>query len=422
METTRHLIAAAMIGALTACSSGSSQGHTGQGGDSTAPGVGGTGGTQPADGGVDASPPAHLPNPILADLPDNTALDLGGYACDQPADDPGGCGAITDYSRFNYDPVTHRLLMFGGGHAGRTGTDVVAFDFITLKWSSLYPSVLCADMIPDNWDPATSSWKATSNGTSSPVARHTWDMMVVMDVAGAHQLVIITSGGVSGTKPETCGAPKPPFPEVPFYGPMLRYDISASTWTYGTKSMDGLFYYANAAEADPISHKIVVLGSEGLQLFDPSTESAELLTGAPSGLGYSNNLVYFPPNDRFYYIARGTPTKVFEVQVDRANPAASSITELTTTGAPHTEESGWAYDAANHVIGGGVTDGVFHALDPITRAWTSRTMAVAPADGGGAVGTVAFHALDYDPVDNVYLFLTDYASGRRTWAYRYHAP
>ncbi|MFT3766132.1 MAG: hypothetical protein QM820_11545 [Minicystis sp.] len=412
-----------MIGALTACSSGSSQGHTGQGGGAGAPGTGGTGGAPPApDGGVDASSPPHDPNPILAGLADNTALDLGAYGCDQPADGPAGCGAITDYSRFNYDPVTHRLLMFGGGHAGRIGTDVVAFDFATLKWSSLYPSVLCADMIPDNWDPATSSWKETNNGTSSPVARHTWDMMVVIDVGGAHELVIVTSGGIGGTTPELCGDPKPPFPEVQLHGPMLRWDIAASTWSYGTKSMDDLFYYADAAEADPVSGKIVVLGSEGLQRFDPATESVEILAGAPSDLGYSNNLVYFPPNDRFYYIARGNPTRVFEVQVDRSSAGASSVMEIATTGAPPSGESGWAYDSVNQVIGGGVADGVFYAFDPVSRAWTSKTMGVAPADGGSPIGTIAFHALDYDPVDNAYIFLTDYASGRRTWAYRYRAP
>jgi hypothetical protein len=42
-----------------------------------------------------------------------------------------------------------------------------------------------------------------------------------------------------------------------------------------------------------------VLGTEGLQFFDPATESAELLAGAQGDLGYSNNLVYSPPNDRF---------------------------------------------------------------------------------------------------------------------------
>ena len=43
----------------------------------------------------------------------------------------------------------------------------------------------------------------------------------------------------------------------------------------------------------------------------------------------------------------------------------------------------------------------------------------ASSPSGKSIGTVAFHALKYDPVDNVFLFLTDYRSGWRMWAYRY---
>ena len=33
-------------------------------------------------------------------------------------------------------------------------------------------------------------------------------------------------------------------------------------------------------------------------------------------------------------------------------------------------------------------------------------------------GSQAFHALRYDPVNNVFIFVTDYDSGQHTWAYR----
>ena len=38
---------------------------------------------------------------------------------------------------------------------------------------------------------------------------------------------------------------------------------------------------------------------------------------------------------------------------------------------------------------------------------------------GGPIGTMASHTLDFDPVDGVFLFLTEYDSGSRMWAYRY---
>ena len=43
--------------------------------------------------------------------------------------------------------------------------------------------------------------------------------------------------------------------------------------------------------------------------------------------GYSNNLVYFPPNQKMYLMARGTPTTVFEVTLDRSDWRASTVHE-----------------------------------------------------------------------------------------------
>jgi hypothetical protein len=57
-------------------------------------------------------------------------------------------------------------------------------------------------------------------------------------------------------------------------------------------------------------------------------------------------------------------------------------------------------------------------FDPVRGDWSTTTIQV---EGGGKVGTQAFHALDYDPVANVYLFISNAASGFRVWAYRYRA-
>ena len=51
--------------------------------------------------------------------------------------------------------------------------------------------------------------------------------------------------------------------------------------------------------------------------------------------------------------------------------------------------------------------------DERLQVWTSH-----PITKGGSPGTQAFHAIAYDPVDNVFVFVTDYNSGRHTWAYR----
>src|SRR5215831_20481279 len=85
----------------------------------------------------------QIQNPKLISIPQNTALDLGRF------DGAAGGGvpncytaeAITDYSRFTYDSVNHQMLMFGGGHASTPRTDVIKFDFGTLQWTSMYPSM-----------------------------------------------------------------------------------------------------------------------------------------------------------------------------------------------------------------------------------------------------------------------------------------
>jgi hypothetical protein len=87
---------------------------------------------------------------------------------------------------------------------------------------------------------------------------------------------------------------------------------------------------------------------------------------------------------------------------------------------PDSVESGWAYDAANQLIGGGIRDNRFYAFDPIARHWQERVIAVV-SDAVSEVGSVAYHALDYAPLDNVFIFLSDAGGGGadRTWAYRF---
>ena len=141
----------------------------------------------------------------------------------------------------------------------------------------------------------------------------------------------------------------------------------------------------------------------------------DFTTVTATDVGYSNNLVYFPPNDRFYYLTRGEPVGVLEIAFDRAAMSAT-VTRVDVPDPPNNpNETGWAYDDEHQIIGGGVAGGQFLAFDPAAKTWTARTMTVDSADA--AVPDLAFHALDYDPVDGVFLWLS--APDRRTWAYRF---
>ena len=121
-----------------------------------------------------------------------------------------------------------------------------------------------------------------------------------------------------------------------------------------------------------------------------------------------------------YYIARESPTRVFEVNLERSDFSKSSVTELTkmTGDIPNSDESGWAYDASHQRIGGGVKDGAFYAFNPINKSWTKQIM-TPQSSSSQAVGTLAYHALAYDPIDQVFLFISNYSSGRHVWTCRY---
>jgi hypothetical protein len=345
---------------------------------------------------------AAEPNSRLASLPDNTAVDLGPYTCNAPADDPFRCETITDYSGFVYDGVNYQLLMFGGGHSATHRTDVAAFSFKTLTWSSAYPSTFCRDMRLSNRGLVRGDWLTSGH----PIARHTYDMLVWAD--NVKRLLLL--GDISGQG--YCVEKSPPDKELYFLvGKIAMYDPAERTWSYSPLNDDGWEDFASA-EYDPISGLVIVVDRYSVWTYDPVKQTrTKRLAYVNGAMGYAKNLVYFPPTRKMYYIADGAI--VFELDSRLNLKQVSGI----TGDIPKLAETGFAYDAVNQIIGGGVSQGVFYAYDPVRKTWASHVMKTLPA--GERVGTVAFHAHAYDPVNNVFIFITDAESGRRTWAYRY---
>jgi hypothetical protein len=343
---------------------------------------------------------AFSSNATLSALPSNTAADLGLYTthCADSTGDPDNCGRYGDYSRFTYDPEHHQILFFGGGHATTMRDDIDVFNFQNLSWESAYKSTLCNQMTTIASD---GSWSSTGH----PVARHTYDQLIY--APNAHGLFItspVYGAGYCGTYGgcgEWCA------------GKMFLYNPDTKTWTAKTTATNSAHVWSS--EYDPVSGKIVSAGGGGLNVYDPVADSKTTPVSSSQISGYADNLVYYPPTDRFYYMARGNPVKVYEVTLDRASWNKSTITEITgMTGTPRTDETGWAYDTANKIIGGGVTNGIFYAFDPVLKSWTSQT---AQKQGGGSASFTCYsHCLDYDPVDQVFIMLgTDF----HTWAYCY---
>lgn len=373
-----------------------------------------------ADGAAEDEPDAQIDlpdastemHPRFASLADENAIDLGAFDCSEPTGEgEGQCRAVTDYSGLVYDSVSHQLLMFGGGHATTMTDTIFAFDLNdTLRWTELYEPTPCDVMVAGNLDAELGAWNmGTSGPYPRPLSIHSYDLNAFSPER--NQLVLISrsfTGGYCNTVGNDVG------------GPIAHYGLSTGAWSFSTTEPS---HTIAASELDPTTGLIVVLGSDGLKLYDPVSETyaseVESLDHAQGGsfdvtaLGYANHLVYFPPNDTFYYFMRGQPVDVVALKLDRAAPEQSTLELLATEGpsSPH-EEPGYDYDSANAIIGGGVHDNHFYAFDPATASWTEHAIQ------GDAPGTQAFHALGYDPVSNVFVFRSDSSTGQHTWAFR----
>lgn len=359
----------------------------------------------------DAGPFAK--NPTLAGLPDNTALDLGEYSCRERLPQIADyCETIVDFSRFNYDPYHHRILMFGGGHAATGRTDLDAFSFSTLAWNSLYPSMSCADVMRGDIDP-----RGFHRGTGHPAARHTYDMSVVGEVDGVGRLFLLSTEGFSGW----CHPYGSPMESVASY-PLTS---SVSRWGYSVR-FTLPWLYAAAADFDPVSGMVIVIGSTmeagagGMWVYSPKLEKVVAFVSSAPYEGLDDNLLYYPPNQRLYLIEHGAPYRVREIELDRSDWARSKARLLAISGPALSggRATGWAYDSAHELFGGGVTNGMFHLFDPKTSEWKWLRMNVR-SSSGASPGTVQAHLLDYDPVNNVFFFIAEGPQGFRTWAYRY---
>ena len=347
---------------------------------------------------------AFVPNPALADLPGNTAMDLGPTALPGPAGESFSADSVTGYSGLVLDMNHHQLLMFGGGHAGTFTDAIYAFSFETLSWAALYPPTPVADMVCANFNDTLGGWNAGPAGPyPRPAARHTYDLLAVPP--GRREFLVFRTGDGGNGQVDTCNYYWGSDNRAP------RYSFVTGTWDFPSIGFGGGFGN-EAVEPDPVSGSIVAVGSAGLFVFDPASSAAtQPVDGwGAADLGYANHLVYSEAGDAFYYFNRNGQT-VWRLAFNRATPAQSTLTAVPYTGTyPDHGEPGYAYDRAHGIIGGAVFQGRFHVFDPGLQTFTSLAM------GGPTPADLSYHALAYDPVNNVFVFVAD---DRHTWVYRF---
>lgn len=383
-------------------------------------------------------------NTTLTAIAANTALDLGALTSNQIGD-VCGVGSVLGFTRFTYDSNNHQMLLFGGGHGGSPRTDVMKFDLGQLIWSKAYAGTPISAMTSANLDTVNGAWISTGQ----PVARHSYDLMPFAPNTG--ELILL--GGQQGTPNCLSNSVST------FYFPtkIAHYNPITKLWRFTSA---GDFNY-RASEYDPVSGNIVVVGSDGLYTYNPVTSvRLQHLSFNVDAMGVTKALVYYPPNQKMYYLVTGASTRVWEVTLNRSNWAASTVVEMSgiSGNLADTGRSAFAYDPVNQVIGGAVrqfiqcrkTDSLgnvlsrtveereicttewggavtdqyamFSAFNPVTKTWTQQRMN-RQSVGNNHIGSLGEHfTLDYDPINQVFLFVTGdpgYYWDKRTWAYRY---
>jgi hypothetical protein len=380
----------------------------------------------------------------LSSLSANTAVDLGVYTCtDMTGEGAGTCQSVTDYSGMVYDAGRHQMLTFGGGHASTNNDGLHAMSLevgSSLQFVAEFVPTPASSILPSNADFNKGAWlSGTSGPYPRPMARHTLDSMSVV----GQELIVLA--GVEGNAPAgisgvsawevATGHGYSSF-ELPQLidaangsnqGPYQpHYDLEEGTFTFS--SAPGSSGYGST-EYDELSGKIVILQDTRLATYDPITKIRttqvqftavsgadqivdESDTPVSSALVDINGSMSYRTVDQYHY--HFSPLgHVFRVELNRSNLSESIVRKLTTTGsAPAGAGDNWkfVYDEENDLFIGKVTSNVVYAFNPSTKAWSSQTIS------GSTPGTQAFHALDYDPINKVVIFIT---TARRVWAYKW---
>ncbi|MCB1922379.1 MAG: hypothetical protein KDJ27_01315 [Gammaproteobacteria bacterium] len=344
------------------------------------------------------------PNPRLADLADGEARDLGAYECEPRAPELN-CKTIFDYSRINYDRNNQRFIIFGGGHAATGRTDIDAFDMHTLEWRSIYPTMRCDEVAAKDLDP-----RGFHRKTGHPVARHSYDQNVIAEIDGQSWLLLFSNEGFAGH----CHAYKSAI-DAPAAFPLTAPDAQ---WTYGP-SIARQWGYGGTAEFDPISGFVILLSSSspGMWIYDPAKQElvASVRNFAPPAKNSSN--LFFNPRDGFLYLIDRASMQVRRIRLNRNDWQNSAIETVATSGRPPAAFRNLAYDAKNH-IAGGIHDGKFFALDMQTFEWQSLPIKSTSATSA-SLASVHSHAIDYDPVNNVFIVVSGKPDRFHTWAFRF---
>lgn len=414
------------------------------------------------------------PNAIFTNLAPNTCVDLGklpwgfrgsGKALTIPAGESltevnnginanGGC---------QFDPKRGQIIFFCGGHAATNYNSVLRFDMQTLAWIQDYPPTPPQpDMVYANYDtasgdghtvwPGRGCWKGywnaglgrytDSNGEGTyplPAARHTTSQLVVW----GDELTFFY--GVEGCGPNTQQAINDGNASLEFwdacYGQVPHYNLNTKAWTFESKTPtqtdgNGGSPGIGGVCLDPTQQFVLWLDNTAFYLYNLATQTkTKYVKGWAPGtlvnesggnvantIGILGTLEYCTADQHYYWFTQ-TTDQVWRLNFDPANPAATKLVLLATTGTPPVDartpgtltEHPVRYDTKNNVFLAGPYQNVMYGFDPVTKTWTAKNIQGFQANSIGRTS----HWGEFVPGADCYLFYASDGTGG-PFATNYH--
>jgi len=326
-----------------------------------------------------------------------------------------GFKAIMDnWSSAAFDTKRDRLIVFGGGHNGYGGNEILAFSLRTLQWSRL------TDPTPINIAVET-QYSYVIDSLEVPIARHTYGGLEYM--AGYDKLFVF-----DGIKFYPVGSSVPG---------AWTFDLAAAQnnppagnaqfWTMRTNSVIGgmehgepLFGVESFAVYDPISKLILFQkhsGPAGLFTYDDTApqwrqENSEAAHIDGFGTVDTKRHIYvlFSP---VAHNSSGTEVRIGKAritQLDRNSGGVLDYKIVSTTGGQNIEagnDPGVAYDSQVDRIVAYRGGTVVYLFNTETYAWQTQSAAISnnatpntPTAQGGIYGRFR-----YSPQLGVYVFV-----------------
>jgi hypothetical protein len=333
------------------------------------------------------------------------ALNPAGYGGVSPWDDNEGFPAlVNDWSGGAFDPSTNRLSVFGGGHVGYNGNEVISIDISAESpaWRFERP--------PAGWkgsasegidlDDGLESSKVYANG--EPRSAHSYDMLAWADgsLYAIPAAVWKTSAeGVSAYKlfKFTPGAN----PDNTFSGG-VAVEASYGTWSLVTAGLSAGNANSTSLTYDPVRNYLYHCRQSSMQRIDLDTGSV-ISAGAAVVVDADIRGIYIPGLDVVVYI-NYLPTGKFWVynpatntahspgavggDTNAPNPVAEPDKANTSIVAEYFTAAVWVPELGAvvvHAEGGSALSG-FHLLTPpssgsvLTTNWTWSRMEASAAN------------------------------------------